>query len=486
MKPTTALLAAALLACASCATMTGPGIGAPAQGKAPAALAGEAVPPGMGRVVFGRPSAFAGSAATFRFLIEGTVACEIGNGSYAVVLVQAGERALQFQNVAMGGTLWSQASLLPVPEGGTVYFEYRPKALTPAQMFLPSPTPLLDYSALSRVVPLAAAVNARGGAPAQAASRPASVPAQPVAPAAPPAKAAAPSPATASKAPAAAPAAQISFPKGRSSLSKNVIAVVIGNKDYERGTSPVLYALNDAASFRELLERSFGIATQDIWYGENLGLADMISLFGTAEGYRKSRIYRTASMRDSPTDLVLYYSGHGAPSTSGATKGKGFLLPVDADLLAIQSTGFPIETLLANVAGMKAEKVIGRAWLVFDACFSGQGGDGSSLVKNVSGLAVVQAAPKAAMPDAVLMFASSGEEYASWYPEQGHGLFTWFLLKGLSGEADANGDRNLSVAELDSYLRRQVPRFANGLNAQEQTPQVLYAGEPAGFLSLGK
>jgi hypothetical protein len=83
------------------------------------------------------------------------------------------------------------------------------------------------------------------------------------------------------------------------------------------------------------------------------------------------------------------------------------------------------------------------------------------------------------------MFASSGEEFASWYPERAHGLFTFFLLEGLSGEADANGDRSIGIAEIDSYLRKWAPRFAKGLNAQEQPPQVLSAGEMPGILSLG-
>ncbi|HOX33401.1 MAG TPA: caspase family protein [Spirochaetales bacterium] len=273
---------------------------------------------------------------------------------------------------------------------------------------------------------------------------------------------------------------------GKSVLAKNVIAIVIGNRDYERGTSPVSYALNDAAAFRATLERSFGLDPKDIWYSENLGLADFLSLFGSAEDYKRSRVYRTASMRESPTDLVIYYSGHGAPSTSGATKGKGYLVPVDADLLAIQSTGYSIDELLQNVASMKAEKVIGRSWICFDACFSGQGGDGGLLIKNVSGIAVKPVAPKARIAESVVMFASSGEEFASWYPEEKHGLFTYFLLKGLAGEADENGDRSIAIPELESYLRKWVPRYANGLNAQEQTPQVLAAGDIPGFLSLRK
>jgi hypothetical protein len=191
-------------------------------------------------------------------------------------------------------------------------------------------------------------------------------------------------------------------------------------------------------------------------------------------------------MRDTSTDLIIYYSGHGAPSTSGETRGKGYLVPVDADILSIQSTGYAIDLLLANIEKMQSDGIVGRCWLAIDACFSGQSGDGSLLVKNVSGLAIVPILPKNKPNDSVIMLASSGEEFASWYPEKKHGLFTYFLLKGLAGAADAKGDGTVSVSELANYLQKWVPRFANGLNAQEQTPQVLESSEIDGFLKLQK
>ena len=82
------------------------------------------------------------------------------------------------------------------------------------------------------------------------------------------------------------------------------------------------------------------------------------------------------------------------------------------------------------------------------------------------------------------MFATSGEEYASWYPAESHGLFTYFLLKGLAGDADADRDSSISLAELSSHLSTWIPRYANGLAAREQTPQIIADGDIEGFLTL--
>ena len=38
----------------------------------------------------------------------------------------------------------------------------------------------------------------------------------------------------------------------------------------------------------------------------------------------------------------------------------------------------------------------------------------------------------------------------------GHGVFTYFLLKGLEGEADYNKDARLTLGELTLYLSQEV------------------------------
>lgn len=262
--------------------------------------------------------------------------------------------------------------------------------------------------------------------------------------------------------------------QGTSPFAAKAIAVVIGNKDYKRGLAQVEYALRDAGTMKALFIDSFGLDPNDVWLYENASLADLISIFGTGENIRRSRIYRNCSLRDEPPDLFIYYSGHGAPATTGENKGKGYIVPVDADLMALSTTGYAIDDIVTNVNTMKANKVIHGAWLIFDACFSGQAGDGSHLLKAVSGLSVVPVLPKQADAGTTMMFASSGEEFASWYPDKQHGLFTYFLLKGMEGAADADQDGRLTLAEIDTYLKKNVPRFANGINGQEQTPQLFY------------
>jgi hypothetical protein len=81
--------------------------------------------------------------------------------------------------------------------------------------------------------------------------------------------------------------------------------------------------------------------------------------------------------------------------------------------------------------------------------------------------------PKASSA-ADMLFTSAGmDQVASWYPEKGHSLFTYFFLKGLQGEADTNKDGKITMAEMKAYLSDQVPYMARRLTGNEQQPQFI-------------
>jgi uncharacterized caspase-like protein len=51
----------------------------------------------------------------------------------------------------------------------------------------------------------------------------------------------------------------------------------------------------------------------------------------------------------------------------------------------------------------------------------------------------------------------------------GHGVFTYFLLKGLQGAADKNHDGVITAEELFAYLKQTVPQETNG----RQNPRAM-------------
>ena len=64
----------------------------------------------------------------------------------------------------------------------------------------------------------------------------------------------------------------------------------------------------------------------------------------------------------------------------------------------------------------------------------------------------------------------------SWSsPDLKHGLFSYYLMKGMEGDSDLNKDGKVTVAEMQEYLTDMVGRHAMGMNRSQQ-PQLF--GDP--------
>lgn len=70
----------------------------------------------------------------------------------------------------------------------------------------------------------------------------------------------------------------------------------------------------------------------------------------------------------------------------------------------------------------------------------------------------------------VQILGISGGQDAPRYERGRHGLFTFHLLEGLGGGADADHDGLVSLGELFDYVRAQVPRSASAAYGHEQEP----------------
>ena len=163
--------------------------------------------------------------------------------------------------------------------------------------------------------------------------------------------------------------------------------------------------------------------------------------------------------------VFFYYSGHGAPELQST---QAYLVPIDGDAEDLDSTAYPIKQLYAKLGKLKARHVI----VALDSCFSGAGGR-SVLAKGTRPL--VSKIDLGGVPDNVIALTASEERQISGTIEdQGHGAFTYYMLKGLGGAAK-NGSGAVTVQSLYDYLTPKVQDAAR-LHNRDQTPQLLPAG----------
>lgn len=173
-----------------------------------------------------------------------------------------------------------------------------------------------------------------------------------------------------------------------------------------------------------------------------------------------------------PADtVVIFFSGHGAPDivASGTGNVEAFLLPSDADPTRLFSTAIRMSDVERILRRLQSERIVFMA----DTCFSGAAAEPGTRGISVPGRALravtLRLTPR--LPSGkgcAILTASKDSEAAQERSELGHGLFSYYLLKGLRGEADANHDHVVTVDELFNYVQTMVSRATNG----GQTPQI--------------
>ena len=102
-----------------------------------------------------------------------------------------------------------------------------------------------------------------------------------------------------------------------------------------------------------------------------------------------------------------------------------------------------------------------KSYAFLDTCFSGGTGrtgitetlfegtrSGMMKVKDIS----------LAYNNLVIFTATDINQLSNSYKEQNHGLFTYYMLKGLSGEADTGKDEKVTIEELQNYIKENVSR----------------------------
>jgi len=246
------------------------------------------------------------------------------------------------------------------------------------------------------------------------------------------------------------------------------VAIIIGNKNYRHSELPnVERAYEDAEAMRRFAVDVLGVPTEDVRVLRDATKAMMETVFGNSSNHR-GRLLRHGHLPD-PAHIIIYYSGHGAP---GARNKRPHLMPVEAHPDSAEVEGYSLIDLYVNLYRLN----VTTATLLLDTGFSGATHRGMAISKSRPVAATLE--PPYTVPGLVVMTASSGAEASYGPATKTHGPFTEFLLQGLYGAADrgpgGNGDGQITIAELKSYLDRNM------------SPQVLAAiGRPRQAEVLG-
>src|SRR6185312_5753534 len=256
-----------------------------------------------------------------------------------------------------------------------------------------------------------------------------------------------------------------------------VWVVAIGVSEYQRSQYSLRYAAKDAADIADVY-RGLGARTH---------VLNVSNSEATRQGIEGARKWLEQA---NPDDLVIVFAaGHGMTDSHQ----NYYFGTYDIDPDEPGRAGLPFESfenLLDGIAPL-------RKLLLVDTCFSGEidkdepapvttssaaAGSGTVVMRSFKaarGVAVVADDAGTTAPSvrfqqdwfadlrrgtgAVVISSASGSEYALEGEQWNNGVFTYALLDGLKNRAaDANGDHEVTVGELQTYVSTKVVELTRG------------------------
>jgi uncharacterized caspase-like protein len=132
-----------------------------------------------------------------------------------------------------------------------------------------------------------------------------------------------------------------------------------------------------------------------------------------------------------------------------------------------------MEELSRILQRLRPERVV----LIIDSCFSGAAGGRTPFEPNAESRAAISEQFLSRIANTgkgrVILTASGGREVALESRETRHGIFTWFLLEGLRGGADADHDGRVDVDEIYKFVSQKVSAATHGRqNPTRKSPNL--------------
>ena len=233
--------------------------------------------------------------------------------------------------------------------------------------------------------------------------------------------------------------------------------VVIGVDAYPSPFQSLKYAADDAKAVAQVFQDA----------GANVTLMTPDSLIQPTKANMIEQLQRHAQL-EAVDLLTVYLSGHGED-----VNGTGYFLPMDVTDPLVDS-GVSLEDLFAILNSANAK----HRFVIVDAC------------RVAPKAHFVAALSRYSEESNIIFTACDSNQWAPEVPRLKHGLFTYFLLKGLRGDPQDRGaagpDGTVTVLGLLDYVTRGIEEWHSHLSEaqhhpQQITPRVFYNGK---YISL--
>ncbi len=232
--------------------------------------------------------------------------------------------------------------------------------------------------------------------------------------------------------------------------NSDAIALIVGVAEYEK-ISSAEFADRDAEVFYDYARLKLGIPRERV---QSL-INDKADEVGLLTGVNK---WLKRSVRRGESDVYIFFAGHGLASDDGDT---AYLIPYDGAPDFLERTAISRDEVFREVASVNPRSVT----VFLDTCYSG---DTRGETRLIAGRPLSIKLQEQSLPKGfTVLTAAGGDQIAKPLEEAKHGMFSYFLMKGMEGGADSNSDNQITARELHTYVRENVIQQSGGSQVPE-------------------
>jgi tetratricopeptide (TPR) repeat protein len=244
-------------------------------------------------------------------------------------------------------------------------------------------------------------------------------------------------------------------------------ALLIGVRRYGHGLDSLNYTEADMVDLARTLQ-GCGYRPENIVLMTQAAAAEKGARFEPQSDRIRAELRRLVQGRTSADTVLVGFSGHGLQLERG--KSEFYFCPADTDLQHSRTV-----LSLTEVYGALERCQAGFKFLMADACRNDPFAEAARArgIKGADGVTRPQPQVQPVPGGIAAFFACSKGEEAYEEGRLGHGVFFYYVIKGLSGEAASPGTREVTLAGLQQYVTRNVSDYVTTHHrGKNQVPEL--------------
>jgi hypothetical protein len=254
-------------------------------------------------------------------------------------------------------------------------------------------------------------------------------------------------------------AAQAQSPK---QLLGEKYALLVGVRQYDKNELRSLpYTESDVVELSQALQEAGYRPENIVLLTQTMG-ADNVRFLPLAANIRKELRLKLRN-RNHADSVLVAFAGHGVQFKGDD---EPYFCPMDAKL-DDKSTLISLSEVYKELDRSRT----GVKLLLADACRNDPLSDNSRARQQVDLESVTRPQQKEPPGGVQALFSCAAGEKAFENEKLKHGVFFYYLIEGLRGKADLDGDQKIDLDELVRFTKKRVPDFVAAEYGQPQTPE---------------